>query len=155
MHGDPVPENTKVRAAANGAGGTCNYRFDTTLFDDNQVQIGQMLLADAPGGKDVGVTSGFALVADRHGGAECGCGFGSILPTPAQAGIVTPLSACVGRLRQREQAYWIAAFLVRRRMGRRWIRRRCAEFYNINNNKKMKKKLEEEEKKCPRCGRVE
>lgn len=103
MHGDPVPENTKVRAAANGAGGTCNYRFDTTLFDDNQVQIGQMLLADAPGGKDVGVTSGFALVADRHGGAECGCGFGSILPTPAQAGIVTPLSACVGRLRQRSR----------------------------------------------------
>lgn len=45
-------------AAAKDAGGTSNDRFDMTLFDDNQVQIGQMLLADAPGGKGVGVTSG-------------------------------------------------------------------------------------------------
>lgn len=43
-------------AAANGAGGTSNYRFDITLYDDNQVQIGQVLLSDAPTGAGVGVT---------------------------------------------------------------------------------------------------
>lgn len=62
-------------AAANGVGGTSNYRFDITLFDDNQVRIGQILLADAPGGKG-SASLADCLVADRDG-AECGCGFGS------------------------------------------------------------------------------
>lgn len=49
-------------AAANGAGGTSNYRFDITLFDNNRVQIGRVLLADAPGGAGVGVTSALPWV---------------------------------------------------------------------------------------------
>lgn len=49
-------------AASNGAGGTSNYRFDITIKDDNQIEIGQMLLADAPGGAGVGVTSGLPWV---------------------------------------------------------------------------------------------
>lgn len=53
-------QKTKGPAAANDAGGTSNCRFAMTPFDDNQVQIGQMLLADAPGGKGVGVPSGLA-----------------------------------------------------------------------------------------------
>lgn len=48
--------------AANGAGGTSNYRFDITIFDDNQIQIGQVLLADAPGGVGVDVDSKLPLV---------------------------------------------------------------------------------------------
>lgn len=56
-------------AAANGAGGTSNYRFNITRFDDNQVQIGQVLLSDAPGGAGVGVTSAlpWVLIVSRDG----------------------------------------------------------------------------------------
>ena len=49
-------------AAADGAGGTSNYRFDITIKDDDQVDVGQKLLVDAPGGAGVGVTSGLPWV---------------------------------------------------------------------------------------------
>lgn len=49
-------------AAANGGVGTSNYRFDITIFDEIQVQVGQVLLANAPGGVGVGVTSALPWV---------------------------------------------------------------------------------------------